>query len=280
MPELPEVETIRIALAKKITGKVIADIQVLEPKQWSGDIKQVLNQEIVTLERKGKYLSIKLSNNKYLNIHLKMSGQVLFADDVHNAVFNKIIPRADSNKLPGKSTRIIINFSDNSGIFFNDIRKFGWIKVSDKIDGPPSPDVYSDEFTLEYFQSIFNAKIKQPIKNFLLDQNKLAGIGNIYANDSLFEAGILPERAAGSLTTGEIERLYEAIKLVISEGVKFRGSSAQDENFILPDGSSGGYQHHFRVYHREHQPCIKCGTEVIRVKHHGRSSFYCPHCQK
>ena len=278
MPELPEVETIRVQLSEEIIGKTIADIEILQHNQFIGNPQDVIGQQIVELSRKGKYLAIKLSNSLYLNIHLKMSGQLLFVESLDNPVIKNNIPRMGTNRLPIKHTRIIITFTDNSALFYNDIRKFGWIKIADKSDGPLSPDTYSDDFTLEYFQNITKGS-KQPIKTFILDQTKLAGLGNIYANDALWEAGVRPDRLTNTLTTQEIEKLYHGITNIIQEGVKYRGSSAKDENYILPDGSLGGYQNHFKVYHRHGQQCRKCSSEIIRIKQAGRSSFYCPTCQ-
>lgn len=279
MPELPEVETIRRTLQEEIVGKIISFIEILEPKQFIGNAQDVIGAKVTALMRKGKYLSIQLSNNLYLNIHLKMSGQILFVENLDNPVIKNNIPKQNTNRLPTKYTRIIIKFADNSALFYNDMRKFGWIKVSNQPDGPPSPDVATDEFTLEYFQHVVKGS-KMPIKTFLLDQTKLAGVGNIYANDALWEAGILPTRQTGKLTAQESEKLYHGITTTIQNGITYRGSSAKDENYILPDGSLGGYQNHFKVYHRESKHCARDGEKIKRIKMGGRSSFYCPKCQK
>lgn len=292
MPELPEVETIRATLSDAIVGKTISTVEILEKKQFVGDSQEIIGAKIVQILRKGKYLSIQLSTkdntksleipekNKtlFLNIHLKMSGQILYVESLDNPVVKNTIPKQNTNRLPIKYTRVIINFDDNSAIFYNDMRKFGWLKIAHSPDGPTSADVFSDEFTLEYFQKV-TYKSKQQIKSFLLDQTKLAGIGNIYANDALWQANIYPERITGDLSQVEITKLFHAIRDIIAEGVKYRGSSAKDENYILPDGSLGGYQNHFKVYHRTNQPCLTCNTPIKRLKQNGRSSFYCEKCQ-
>lgn len=279
MPELPEVETIRTTLSNEIIGKTISNVEILEKKQFVGNSQDIIGAKITQLLRKGKYLSIKLSNDFYLNIHLKMSGQILYVESLDNPVIKNNIPKQNTNRLPIKYTRIILTFDDNSAIFYNDMRKFGWLKLSKKPEEPASPDVYSDEFTIEYFKNV-TKNSKQPIKSFLLDQTKLAGVGNIYANDALWEAHVHPEKITGNLTVKDVEKLFHAIKKIIAEGVKYRGSSAKDENYIMPDGSLGGYQHHFKVYHRTGEQCLRCASEIKRIKQNGRSSFYCPTCQE
>ncbi len=278
MPELPEVETIRLQLQNKIIGKKIAGIEILEKKQFFGKIENALNQKIVRLQRQGKYLTFQLSNNFFLNIHLKMTGQILYAADYRNAVYKNIIPRTQTNKMPGKFTRIIIYFSDNSCLFFNDLRKFGWIKISQKQEGPKGIDLLNQNFSLEYFQSQI-IKSNKPIKTLLLDQDKFAGIGNIYANETLFLAKISPKIKAKSLSAIQIKKLYQAIIRTINLGIKHQGSSGSDEMYVLPNGSLGGHQKYFAVYQKEKQPCPNCQTPIKRIKQAGRSSFYCPNCQ-
>lgn len=279
MPELPEVETIRRYLVNEIEGKTIKSVHIIEPKQFIGDTKDVLGATIHELIRKGKVLTMRLSNNLYINIHLKMSGQILYAADSNNAVYKNKIPKTLSNKLPSNTTRVIINFTDGSGIFYNDLRKFGWIKISNVPLVPASADVLSPDFTLEYFIKNFK-NFNKPIKPLLMEQSLLAGVGNIYANDACNVANINPERKAKTLSDEEFEKLYNAIKFVINEGIKYKGSSSKDESYISPDGSLGSYQHHFKVYNREGQLCPRGDDTIRRIKQNGRSSFYCPNCQK
>lgn len=279
MPELPEVETIKRWLEKKIIGKHIDSIEILEKKQFIGDKNQIIGSTIIGFYRKGKYLSIQLSNGLFLCVHLKMSGQLIFVDDKNHPVIKNELPKLHTNRLPAKFTRIIIYFADNSALFFNDMRKFGWIKIAKLPDGPESIDVASPQFTFENFQQIITSST-QAIKPFLLDQNQLAGLGNIYVNDALWQAKIHPFRQVNSLTPDEQYCLFESIHQTIQEGITQLGSSSQDENFILPDGTRGNYQNHFKVYHREDQPCFRCKTLIKRVKQAGRSSFYCVYCQK
>jgi len=287
MPELPEVETIKRNLEPNILGKTISDIKILSPKNFIGKKEDALNRKIVSVDRYGKVLVIKLIrvdhdrplHNNYLNIHFKLSGQILFSPDINHAVFKNIIPFTGGNKMPANTTRVVIKFQDGSGLFFNDLRKFGWIKISNEPLKPKGIDVLSKEFTVKYLTVILKST-KKLIKIVLMDQDKMTGIGNIYANDSLFISKIYPLRPANSLKEEEIKNLYQAILKVIKEGIKDKGSSGADEAFILPTGEKGGHQRHFLVYQREEKPCFVCKTIIKRVKHHGRGSFFCPKCQQ
>lgn len=262
MPELPEIETIRLALAETLIGKTIDEVIVHIPKQFIGDKTRVIGTSVVALQRKGKYLGIKLSTNQFLTVHLKMSGQLFHHHE----------------DISGKYTRVHLKLSDGSHLIFNDIRKFGWFKLSDLPDGPKGHDVLDPQFTEHYLADIIK-NVNRAIKLVVLDQDKIAGVGNIYANDALFMAGIRPDRPAKSLTKSEIKKLYQAIKDVIAEGIKLKGSSAS-EVYRLPDGSKGGYQNRFKVYSRDGQPCLNCKTPIERIVIGGRSSFFCPNCQK
>ncbi len=280
MPELPEVETIRRSLVKNILGKKIRNIEVLSPKQFIGDKKKTTGQKITGIERTGKIMAIHLSDNLFLNIHLKMAGQLIYSNQSGQVTFTRKIPFVNGNSLPAKTTRIIIDFTDGSTLFFNDLRKFGWLKVADKPEKPSGIDILSKEFTLSAAEGLIRNSSK-PIKLFLMDQDKLAGIGNIYASEILFYAGIDPRRKAKSLSESEVKKLYQSILKVINAGLKYNGSSAGDEAYILPDASRGHYQEHMAVYHREGKPCPNgCQGKVERIRQAGRSTFFCPECQK
>ena len=288
MPELPEVETIKRQLTPNVLGKTISDVEILSPKNFIGKKKDILNKKIISVDRYGKVLVLKLDvrvgrdrplQYNYLNFHLKLSGQILFSKNVNQAVFKNTIPFTGGNKMPANTTRVIIKFKDDSGLFFNDLRKFGWIKISDQPLKPKGIDVLDKKFTLKFLTDLTDST-KRLIKPFLMDQDLITGIGNIYANDSLFLAKIHPQRLSNSLTEKEINLLYRSIKKTINEGIKDLGSSGADEAFILPDGSRGNHQRNFLVYQRENQFCLVCKTIIKRVKHNGRSSFFCPNCQK
>ena len=284
MPELPEVETLKRQLEEKVKGKIIKEVDILSPKNFVGKKEEVIGKKIVEINRFGKILSLKLVDIKnqilvFLNIHLKLTGELLYSEDVSNAIFKEIIPFTKTNKMPANTTRVIIKFTDGSGLFFNDLRKFGWMKVKDEAEKPKGVDVLSKDFNLEFF-SKFVKKSKKPIKIFLMDQEKISGIGNIYANDALFLAKIHPKRRVDSLKKDEIKALFESIKKIIEQGIKHRGSSGADEAFVQLDGTKGEHQRFFLVYQQENLPCPICGTLIKRIKQGGRSSFFCPKCQR
>jgi len=283
MPELPEVETIRLFLSQKIIGKKIKSIQVLNSKSLSGNYKQILNQPIIGLDRLGKQLSIHFSNNLSFLIHLKMTGQLIFVDK-SQTILGHPTPSLYKTPLPWTSTRIIFTFSDASILYFNDQRKFGWIKLVKlnqlkKFQSNLGPDILSRQFTLSYFKKTLQ-KSDRFIKTILHDQSLYAGIGNIYANDALFLSKIHPQIKASNITSFQAKSLYQNIKKVIKQGINYGGSTAKDNMYLKPDGTKGAQQYNFYVYQKVGEPCLKCHTKIIRLKLQGRSAFFCPHCQR
>jgi len=296
MPELPEVETIKRSLEKSIVGKKITGIQVLLAKQFQGRKEDVLGAKITAIERRGKILKISLSSGKNLLIHFKLTGQLVWVPKAgERATLGHPIPFAGS-ELPAKTTHVIFEIDgppspkasarQGGRLFFNDLRQFGWIKVVGELDeqmtrelGNLGVEPLIKEFTVEKLSSILQSS-SRPVKLVLMDQEKIAGVGNIYANEALFEAGILPTRPAKKLSNEEIKKLREAIVKVLEDGLKYGGSSAADEAYIKPTGEAGEYQKHFRVYQRAGQPCPRCGTKIQRIELGGRGTFFCPRCQK
>ncbi len=265
MPELPEVETIKRSLQKSVVGKKITGVEVLLAKQFQGKKEDVAGEKITSIERRGKILKISLSNGKNLLIHFKLTGQLVWKGH------------------PAKTTHVIFNI-DGGQLFFNDLRQFGWIKVVDEAGvakeiGKLGIEPFDKGFTADYLKQIFS-KTSKPIKLVLMEQEKIAGIGNIYANDALFEAGIIPTRPSKSLKDEEINKLRNSIIRVLEDGLKYGGSSAADEAYIKPSGEKGEYQKHFRVYQRDGQKCLKCGGIIKRIKIAGRGTFFCSNCQK
>lgn len=283
MPELPEVETIRRSLEKAITGKKIVGLKVLLAKQFQGKKEAVVGSKITKVERRGKILRISLSNGKNLLIHFKLTGQLVWIPKGGKRVtVGHPIPFAGT-ELPAKTTHVIFEI-DGGRLFFNDLRQFGWIKVVDDVGvekevGRLGIEPLAKEFSDEYLREIFS-RTDKPIKLVLMDQEKIAGVGNIYANEALFEAGISPTVPAKALSEVQITKLREAIVRVLEDGLKYGGSSAADEAYIKPTGEAGEYQKHFRVYQREGQKCLKCGREIKRVNLGGRGTFFCSACQK
>jgi len=271
MPELPEVETVRLFLKNNIFGKKITSIDVLNKKSLLGNPTDIIGQKISKLSRTGKQLSINLDNKFLLLIHLKMTGQLIYIDKTQT-ILGHPTPSLYKTPLPWKSTRLIFTFSDNSKLYFNDQRKFGWIKLIKQSDlkdlqSNLGPDILSPTFTLSYFQKSLKKSIRF-IKTFLHDQSKLAGIGNIYANDALFLSHIHPKVRCNQLTKTQSKSLYQNIKKVIRQGIAHGGSTSKHNMYK------------FLTYQRDGQACFNCGTKIVRLKLQGRSAFFCPTCQK
>jgi len=277
MPELPEVETIRRFLEPLITSLAITRLQVLHPKSFTGDPRRAEGQTISKLTRLGKQLTLHLSNDLCLHFHLKMTGQLVYSNHFLGH------PTPNLLQVPNSSTRLVFTLSDNSKLYFNDQRLFGWVKLLNHselagIHTTLGIDILDPQFNLDYFSSRLTSR--KAIKLVLLDQSLFAGIGNIYANDSLFIAGIHPATPANHLSSAQIDRLHQAIVSIINEAIIHQGSTAADDSYILPDGSSGSHQYHFRVYQRAGESCPTCHTPIIRIALGGRGTFYCPNCQK
>jgi formamidopyrimidine-DNA glycosylase len=266
MPELPEIETIKRYLEKDLIGRKIKDVKILNKKSFFGDKKKILNSKILKIERKGKMLIFRLNNSLNLVFHLKLTGQLLFLNFLRNSEIKKY-------------TRVI--FILNKGfLIFNDARKFGWVKVlDDKNLNKELSKIGKEPFDLnfKYLKEIFS-KTKRPIKIVLMNQEKIAGLGNIYANEALFLAKIHPLKPANKLKDNEIKNLLSAIKKVIKKAIKLQGTSFRF--YIKPDESKGSYQEEFLVYQRKNEKCLKCKSKIEYVKISGRGSFYCPKCQK
>lgn len=280
MPELPEVETIRKGIVDKLIGKEIKDVEVKVPKLFGGNSKDIIDAKITDAKRVAKVLEIVLDNGYSIIIHLKMTGQLIFKDDKSKAVGGHSQKVYDAEP-PHAYTHIIYTFSDGSHLYFNDFRKFGWnkiIKTSEviKILGPDrfGPEPCMGEFTVGYLKKIFS-KSGKAIKLVLMDQQKIGGIGNIYANDALYWAGILPTRPAKSLSDSEISKLKNAIEKVIKLGLEYGGSS--ENTYVNIEGKKGRYMEVTAVYQKKIDPK---GHEINRTKIGGRGTFYCLICQK
>jgi len=279
MPELPEVETTVRQLRQKVVGKKIKRVEILSAKQFPDSPQKIIGQKIVKVERRGKLIIIALKQAQ-LTIHLKLTGQLVFAPRLTKgkAVYSQPIPFAGGHTLPGRSTRVVVYFTDGSALFFNDLRKFGWMRLGrweDKLGIEP----LSPQFTLKKLKQAL-ARTRRAIKVVLLDQERIAGIGNIYANEILFAAKIHPFQPANELTEKQIKALRQSIIKILRAGVKHRGTSAADDAYIKPDGKPGQYQSKLKVYQRDRQPCPRCQTEIVREKLGGRGTFFCPQCQR
>jgi len=271
MPELPEVETIKRQLNRKIKGKKIKDVQVNLPKIVKYPLnkfkKIVKGAEIRNISRRAKLILIELSNNYFLITHLKLTGQLIF------------------NGAPNKYTHLIYYFTDKSYLIYNDLRQFGFIKLiskkelTDYFDKEKfGPEPLTKEFTLKLFKELLNKRKKSKIKILLMDPKFIAGIGNIYSDEILFSAGVLPFRKVETLNFLEIKKIYQEIKRILILAIKKKGSSNKDYFDAL--GQKGSFGPLQKVYQKEGQPCFKCKTKIKRIKMGGRSAHFCPKCQK
>jgi formamidopyrimidine-DNA glycosylase len=287
MPELPEVETIRVGLKEKIVGKKIVDINVSLKKQIKSDYRQfvstVKGNSIADIERIGKFLAFKLARgDKYILAHLRMTGQLIYRKGKELVAGGHKISENDL-KLPNKYSHIIFTFSDGSNMFFNDQRQFGYMKLAGKKEVEEIRSGYgveplSKDFTLAVFKKIISGRTIN-IKALLLDQKKIAGIGNIYADESLFAAHIYPGRPANSLSEIEIKNLHRAIIIILKRSIEKGGTTFSD--FLDCDGKKGGFIDFLKVYGRKGQKCFGCKGGIVRKrKIAGRGTSFCDKCQE
>jgi formamidopyrimidine-DNA glycosylase len=280
MPELPEVETIVRRLKKVLLDNTISKVDILRNKSFQGDPDTIIGKKIVEISRKAKISIIQFENGMSMIIHLKMTGQLIFQSDDGQRLGGGHPSDDWVNALPTSHTRVILKLS-NGTLFFNDMRVFGWIKIlkSDEVMsafGGYAPDIIDSAVSPDYFKQVFRKK-SQAIKQVLMDNAVVAGVGNIYANDALHMAKLSPFRPANSLTNEELQRLYDSVIFVINKGIELGGATI--DNYRTVDGLAGGYQDIVRVYLREGQPCLVCSSAILRTKQGGRSTFYCAVCQ-
>ena len=273
MPELPEVETIRRALQVNLPGKVIETIAVREPRlRWPVDenkLRQLaLGQTVAGISRRAKYLLIRLRAESTLLIHLGMSGRVLYLTE----------------KRPfDKHDHVIFNFADKTELRFRDPRRFGLVDAAAPGELEKHPRlVHLGVEPLEHaiIPAAFYDKVKQanrPVKNLLMDAGLVAGVGNIYANEALYYAGIHPAASGNQIDEADWQRIWQAINQVLRAAIAKGGTTLTD--FADSNGEAGYFQLSLVAYGRAGQPCLKCGTAIQRIVQVGRSTYFCPTCQ-
>ena len=274
MPELPEVEQVRKTLLPHIKGKKIEQAEIRLPRMVLSPalpdfIREVEGRRFTDVKRRGKYLLLELDDDAVLLTHLRMTGALL------------ALPKNGSEPSFG---RIRFRLSGAEDLWFTDIRTFGTIRLLhpgefflDKGFASLGPEPLSEAFTTEYLQAMAK-KSRQAIKSFLLDQRKIAGLGNIYADEALAVAGIRPTRVAAGLSGKKIAALHAAVNQVIAQGLRHRGTTFR--NYQDAEGHQGSNKEHLLVYGRKGQPCKGCGAPLKQIKVGGRGSVYCPRCQK
>jgi len=272
MPELPEVETIRRDLEPLVIGRAIAGawvsgnaprlVQLLTPDEFC---RQLTGRRIKALSRRGKYLILNLDAGLMWVVHLRMTGRF----------------QHDTGACPDTPhLRARFELDDGSLLCFIDLRKLGMMWLVDDwavVNPGLGPEPLEDSFDLASFRAVLKRR-SAPIKAALLDQTVLAGVGNIYADEALFAAGVRPTRAANSLSKPAVARLHQGVRDVLLVALGDRGSSFRD--YVDASGRSGGHQLNVKVFRRTGEPCYACGSEIRRIKVAGRSTHYCPRCQR
>lgn len=274
MPELPEVETVRRSLSAVVNGYTIQEVlvscvaQIRRPPHDATSFRSgLVGARINTLSRRGKHLIFHLNKNRYLLAHLGMTGRLLMMP--HDA-------------LTDKHTHVVIALEGGMDVRYHDVRRFGGLSywARSPYTAPPlsllGPEPLSDDFSADYFLSHLRRR-RSPIKTALLDQHLVAGLGNIYADEALFRAGLSPTRPASDLGDEECLRLVMVIKALLAEAITVGGSSVRD--YVDADGKSGSFQERHQVYGRAGNACVRCGTQLVKTTLSGRTSTFCPHCQ-
>lgn len=268
MPELPEVETIRRSL-EDVRGAGITDLEINRAeviRRQEYDPESVVGQIIREVQRRGKFLVLQLKTEQYLILHMGMSGRFYLA--------------GEDEELTEPHIHVIIHLDNGHKMVYQDARRFGgvwFIRDCQKFFEKMGPEPLTREFNPDYLEEAFKGR-KAPVKNLILDQHLVAGIGNIYADESLFAAGIRPDRMAGTLTTNEIKKLCQAITQVLQTSIEQRGTTFRDYR----DGYNrkGGFQDYLKVYGKKNSPCPLCGNPLVVTRIGGRSSHFCETCQK
>jgi formamidopyrimidine-DNA glycosylase len=275
VPELPEVETIRERLAPRLTGRRFERVVISDPRLTRPEPPEVVaaaleGEQVRAVRRRGKYLVVEFESGRHLLVHLRMTGNV-----EHPA-------RGGLDADPHR--RAVVNLDDGSDVAYRDVRRFGtWTLLEPgelddyfaarRLGGEP----LERGFTSRALAAAFAGR-RAPVKAALLDQRAAAGIGNIYADEALWRAGIHPLRPAGTLTSDELVRLRKGIRAALEMGIARQGATLRD--YRDPDGTQGRMQDEFRVYGRAGEPCFRCGTPIGKTRAGGRGTWYCPTCQR
>lgn len=287
MPELPEVETVRLGLTRLIIGQKIKSVTCDNPKSFpnsESDVSQfVVGSKIVAVRRRAKVLIIDLDSKYSLVIHLKMTGQLVFRG---KESFGAGHPTSSLiGSLPDRSTRVVITFADGSTLFFNDQRKFGWMRLLPTVEvenidffKKVGPEPLTAEFTDKVFAERLMRRKNSNIKSVLLDQTVLAGVGNIYADESLWGAKIHPSTRVIDIPKSKIKDLHRELLYVLRLSIEKGGST--DRNYVDAEGKKGSYMTFARVFRRENQACPRCGSIIIKTRVAGRGTHICLKCQK
>ncbi len=273
MPEMPEVETVRRRLAPVLEGATIERAEIVDPRltrpvgpAFVAD--GLVGETVATVDRRGKYLLWRLASGRTLVVHLRMTGS---------------FRHARAGELPDDAhRRAILGLDTGAEVAYRDVRRFGTWELLDEghlrpyLSARLGPEPLAPSFSAARLARLTEGR-RAPVKAFLLDQRRLAGIGNIYADEALWRARIHPLRPTGELDADEVARLHRAVRAALRRGVELQGSTLRD--YVTPDGDGGGMQDEFHVYGRLGEPCDRCGRPIERIVVGGRGTWFCPHCQ-
>jgi formamidopyrimidine-DNA glycosylase len=268
MPELPEVETIRAQLSPRLEGRTLARVEILDPRLTRPhDLFEVAEElegdRVLAVERRGKYLLLRLESGFALLVHLRMTGGFHWQPVTHE--------------------RAVLELDDGTRLVYRDVRRFGTWLVLEEAELEPylatknGPEPLGPRFTARWLGAQL-ARRKAPLKAVLLDQRVVAGLGNIYADEALWRARVNPFRPANEITGEEVSRIVRAVRAALRTGVERQGSTLRD--YAAPDGASGSMQEEFRVYGRDGEPCPRCRTTITKTRVGGRGTWYCSSCQR
>lgn len=292
MPELPEVETVRRGLERLLPGKIVISEKHDWPKGFPNSPQDVerflIGAQVQRIDRRGKALIIELNTGYSLLIHLKMTGQLVFVPAKNNSSEDRFGAGHPNDSLvsnlPDKSTRVTFSFQDGSHLYFNDQRKFGWVKLlpvhavhDEEFIKKLGPEPLKSSFTNTIFIQRIRKRANTSIKAALLDQTVLAGVGNIYADESLWAARIHPARLVKDVSDSELKLLHTELINVLKLSIDKGGST--DRNYVNAEGKKGSYISFARVFRREGQACVRCNTIIEKSRVAGRGTHVCPHCQ-
>jgi formamidopyrimidine-DNA glycosylase len=276
MPELPEVETVRARLEPVLVRRLLLHVEILDPRLTrpfdpAGVAAELQGERVAAVDRRGKYLVVRFESGRVLLIHLRMTGNLL-----HGSLGNGLA-------VDDPHRRAVVRLDDGSDVVYRDVRRFGtWLLLEpDQLDPYLKPRVglepLARSFTTKRLAEALAGR-RAPVKAAILDQRRLAGVGNIYADEALWRARIHPRRPAGELGPDELKALHAGIRRALTAGIDRQGATLRD--YRTPDGGSGRMQHEFKVYGREGEPCDRCGTPIEKIRAAGRGTWYCPECQR
>lgn len=286
MPELPEVETIRRELSSRVVGSVFTSAQVRVPKMAnlsSAALSRALRgRRVEAVQRRGKMLVLRLSQHRYVVIHLKMTGQLVYVPP-HGRTVSGGHPIPNIGVLPNKFTHVTFCFRAGGTLYFNDQRKFGWVRLVDldglhRLTAHLGAEPLSAAFTSDYFTRMAGRYPNRAVKSVLMDSKLLVGVGNIYADESCFCAGIRPTRRVRRIRAPELAKLYRCVPQVLRLAIRQKGTTS--DTYRRVNGRSGGMLGYLQVYGRAGLPCKRCGKAIVRTVVGQRGTHYCPHCQR